>query len=317
MLKTSRVVLAAAALAMCLAGGKTLAQKAAGHRVLAQDRGHVVILDENGKVTWEAPCNFTCHDISMLPSGNILFHTDPVTVVEMNPQKEIVWKHVSTRKEGYTGAVEIHAFQRLPNGNTMISESGNARIIEVDKDDKIVHQIALTVDHPNSHRDTRLARQLANGHYLVCHEGDGVIREYDHDGKVVWSYKMDLDGKPETGSHQGHGINVFDAIRLKNGNTLIGGGNGNRVMEVTPEGKCIWQVGYTDLPGIQFFWVTTLEVLPNGHIVIGNTHAGEANPQLIEITKDKKVVWTLKNWEALGNDTAAAQVLDIKGKVIR
>ena len=55
----------------------------------------------------------------------------------------------------------------------------------------------LVIEHPNPHRDTRLARKLANGHYLVCHEGDGCVREYDGDGKVVWSYVLDLAGRPE------------------------------------------------------------------------------------------------------------------------
>lgn len=293
------------------------AQPPVTHRVLAQDRGHVVILGTNGTIEWETPCGGTCHDIAMLPNGNVLFPTDNRNIVEMTPAKQIVWKHTSVPKAGYNGDVQIHAFQRLANGNTMVSESGNAQIIEVDKDDKIVFTLPLTVDHPNAHRDTRLARELKNGHFLVCHEGDGVVREYDRTGKVLWSYTMDLDNHPATDGHDGHGINVFDAIRLPNGNTLLGCGNGNRVIEVTPKGEVVWKLGYTDLPGIQFFWVTTLEVLPNGHIVIGNTHAGESNPQLVEVTRDKQVVWTLKNWTAIGNDTAAAQVLDIKGKVIR
>ena len=60
-----------------------------------------------------------------------------------------------------------------------------------------------------------------------------------------------------------------------------------------------------------------LEVLPNGNIVIGNCHAGPDNPQLIEVTRDKKVVWTFKDHKNLGNSTAATQVLGVEGKVIR
>ncbi len=41
------------------------------------------------------------------------------------------------------GRVEIHAFQRLPDGLTMIAETGNKRIIEVDAEDKIVKEIPL------------------------------------------------------------------------------------------------------------------------------------------------------------------------------
>jgi hypothetical protein len=287
------------------------------HRVIAQDRGHVAIVDPQGKVEWEVPCAFTSHDIAVLPNGNFLLHTGPATIVEMTPGKQVVWQYESRPAEGYSRPVEIHAFQRLPDGLTMIAESGNRRIIEVDKEGRIVHQIPLTVDHPNSHRDTRLARKLANGHYLVCHEGDGVVREYDGTGKVVWSYALDLNGRPETPGHDGHGTNVFDAIRLRNGHTLIAGGNNNRVLEVTPRGKVVWSVDYNELPGIRLYWVTTLQMLPNGDLIIGNTHAGPDNPQLIEITRDKKVVWTFKNMDAFGNDMAAAQVLDVKGPVIR
>jgi Mala s 1-like protein len=300
-----------------LAGPAVAADRPVAHRVIAQDKGHVAILNAKGEVEWEVPCDFTSHDIQVLPNGNMLLHTGPATVVEMTPAKQVVWQYVSQPKAGYDGPVEIHAFQRLKDGTTMIAESGNRRIIEVDREGKIVREVPLTVEHPNAHRDTRLVRKLANGHYLVCHEGDGVVREYDATGKVVWSYALDLNGREATPGHDGHGTNVFGAIRLTNGNTLIAGGNNNRVLEVTPAGKIVWSVEQNELPGIHLFWVTTLEMLPKGHLIIGNTHAGPDNPQLIEITRDKRVVWMLKNFDALGNDTAAAQVLDVKGSVIR
>ncbi|MDB5173975.1 MAG: Arylsulfotransferase [Phycisphaerales bacterium] len=291
----------------------------AGYRVLAQDNGHVAIINSKGEVEWEVPCGGTSHDIALLPNGNFLLHTGATTVEEITPEKKVVWKHESKRKEGYTGNIEIHAFQRLPDGLTMISESGNARIIEVDKDDKIVHEIALKVDHPSSHSDTRLVRKLDNGHYLVSHENDGAVREYDATGKVVWSYKLDLAGRPASPGHgpEGHGDHVFDALRLPSGNTLIAAGNGNRVFEITPEGKTVWSIEHDELPGITLAWVTTLEVLPSGNIIFGNCHAGPENPQLIEVTRDKKVVWTFKDFKHFGNSLAAAQVLGIEGKVLR
>jgi hypothetical protein len=295
-----------------------VAQDQVTHRVLAADRGKVVILSANGEIEWETANPFVCHDISLLPNGNVLYPTNERTVVEMTPDHQIVWKHEAKPKEGYTGKIEIHGFQRLRNGNTLISETGNLRLIEVNRQNEIVKEIPLQVDHPNSHRDTRLARKLDNGNYLVCHEGDGTVREYDSQGKVVWSYALDLNGRPRSPGHgpEGHGTEVFGAIRLPNGNTMIAGGNNNRVLEVSREGKIVWSIDQKELPGITLAWVTSLEYLPNGHLIFGNTHAGPDNPQLIEVTRDKKVVWTLKNWTTLGNDTCAAQVLDVK-KVIR
>jgi hypothetical protein len=120
----------------------------------------------------------------------------------------------------------------------------------------------------------------------------------------------DLAGRPRTPGHDGHGTEVFGALRLPGGNTLIACGNGNRVIEVNPEGKTVWALEHDELPGIRLFWVTTLKVLPDGHIVVGNCHAGPDNPQLIEVTRDKKVVWTFKDFTTFGNDLAAATVLD-------
>jgi hypothetical protein len=44
--------------------------------------------------------------------------------------------------------------------------------------------------------------------------------------------------KPRSPGHgpEGHGTEVFGALRLPNGNTLSAGGNNNRVLEVSPEG---------------------------------------------------------------------------------
>ena len=288
-----------------------------GHRLLACDRGHAMILSAAGTVEWEADLPYTAHDVSVLPNGNVLLNTGPASIREITRDKRVVWQWDGKPKEGSTARVEIHSFQRLKNGRTMIAETGNRRIIEVDSRGRIVHETPLTVDHPDSHRDTRLVRKLDNGNYLVCHEGDGMVREYDPTGNVVWSYRLDLAGRPEQGGHEGHGTHVFSAIRLKNGNTLIGGGDNNRVIEVNSAGATVWSLDYNELPGIRLYWITTLQQLPNGNLIVGNTHAGPENPQLIEITHDKKVVWTLKDMTHFGNDLCASQVLDVKGKVIR
>lgn len=289
------------------------------YRVLAADRGRVAIVNAKGDVEWEVANKAEVHDLALLANGNVMFTTSPTTVVEMSPEKKIVWKYEAKQKEGYKGRIEIHAFQRLADGNTMVAESGNGRIVEVDKNAQVVKVVPLTIEKPNAHRDTRMARKLDNGNYLVCHEGDGKVREYASDGKVVWTYTLDLGGRPRSPGHgpEGHGTEVYGAVRLASGNTLIGTGNGNRVIEVNKEGKIVWELGQDELPGIKLAWVTMIQVLPSGNIIVSNCHAGEANPQLFEVTRDKKVVWQFRNFKTFGNGLAASQVLGIEGKVIR
>jgi len=284
------------------------------YKVLAADRGKVAIVDASGKVEWEFANKAETHDLQYLPNGNVLLPLPNSIVAEVDKQGKVVWQYQCKPKADYKGRIEIHAFQRLEDGLTMIAESGNRRIIEVDIQGKIVREVPLTVEQPNPHRDTRMARKLANGNYLVCHEGDGKVREYDPSGKVVWTYVMDLGGRPRSPGHgvEGHGNEVYGAIRLPSGNTLIAGGNNNRVLEVNPKGDIVWKIDQSELPGIKLAWVTSLHALPNGNIIVGNCHAGPENPQLFEVTRDKKVVWTFKDFKTFGNGLAAAHILDIK-----
>jgi hypothetical protein len=54
-----------------------------------------------------------------------------------------------------------------------------------------------------------------------------------------------------------------------------------------------------------------LEVLPGGHYVIGNCHAGPGNPLLIELDpKTKQVVWKFDRFDTFGNSVSNSQLLD-------
>jgi outer membrane protein assembly factor BamB len=263
------------------------------------------------------------HDIHLLENGNILTRQDRAGVAEIDLKaKQVVWQYDSAKSNGNEGKrVEIHAFERLENGHTMIAESGAARIIEIDSDGKIHKQIPLVLDHPNAHSDTRLVRSTPTNSYLVAHEADGKVREYSREsGQVVWEYEVPMFNKTAKGGHgpEAFGNRLFAAIRLENGNTLIASGNGHSVLEVNPNKEIVWQLHQEDLPNIRFAWVTTLEVLPNGNLVIGNCHAGPGQPLLVELNRNtKEVVWTLDRHADFGNNVSNSLLMDVAGKTIR
>ena len=279
---------------------------APGRELLAADYStkRIALIAPDGAVRWERKIE-QIHDLHRLPNGNILFPRTFTHLLEVDPKTDrVVWEYDAARSNGNEGRpVEVHAFQRLPDGSTMIVESGPARIIEVDRDGKLLRQIRLKVDRPSTHSDTRLARKLPSGNYLVCHERDGAVREYDPAGTVVWEYRVPLFGKEPKGGHgpEAWGNQLFSALRLPNGNTLIGTGNGHSVLEVSPAKEIVWRLDQNDLPGITLAWVTTLQVLRNGNIVLGNCHAGPENPQIVEITRDRKVVWSYRDFRRFGN----------------
>lgn len=296
------------------------------HALIAQDRGQLVAFDRFGTVLWKRPSPHNAHDFAVLSNGNLLVHAAANRVIEVSatdPTAPIIWEWTAKPVAPYTGAVEIHAFERLPDGNTLVAETGNLRILEISPKGEIVTSVPIQTDRPDSHHDTRRVRKTSAGTYLVCHEPLGLVREYDASGAIVWEYAIPLskDREPSPGQ-QGHGTAVFHAIRLSSGNTLIAGGNNNRLLEVNPAKEIVWSVDrdeLKDLDGnpIRLAWVTSLQVLPNGNVIIGNTHAGPDQPQLIEVTRDKKVVWTFRDFTQLGNDVCAPWCTDLPEGTLR
>jgi len=285
-------------------------------RVLGADDStrRIAIVAPDGRVEWEHPVG-PIHDAWVLPSGNILFQTHWTRIVEMTPDKKVVWEYDAAVRNGNRGKrVEVHAFQRLDDGLTLIAESGPARLLEVDAEGTIRREVRLRVNHPNPHSDTRLVRKLANDRYLVAHESDGAVREYDAEGRVVWEFEVPLFGKEKKGGHgpEAFGNSVYSAVRLPNGNTLVGTGNGHSVLEVTPAKEIVWKLDQHDLPGITLAWVTRVDRLPNGNTLVGNCHAGPDQPQFVEVTPDKKVVWTFRDHTLFGNSMPVQAVLPDK-----
>ena len=290
------------------------------HRVLVADysKRRIAIVDAAGKIEWEHKIA-DLHDLHRLPDGNILAQLSWTRIVEIDPRSnKIVWEYDAKKSNGNDKKpLEVHAFQRLADGVTLIAESGPARLIEVDRDGKLLRTVKLQVANPRPHTDTRLVRKLDSGNYLVCHESEGAVREYDATGKVVWDFPVPLFGQKPRGGHgpEAWGNSVFAALRLPNGNTLVSTGNGHSVLEVTPKLDIVWHLKQDDLPGIKLAWVTTLQVLPNGNIVLGNCHAGPDHPQIVEITRDKRVVWTFRDFTHFGNAVSNSQILDVKGSL--
>lgn len=291
------------------------------HRLLTADssRQRIAIIDEAGDTQWDMKIG-PLHDLHMLDNGHVLLQTDWTTIVEVDPRtNRRVWEYDAAAAPSNAGrTVEVHAFQRLANGNTLIAESGVPRVIEVDAAGKIVHQVPLSVTQSHPHRDTRLVRQLLGGNLLVCHEGDGVVREYSPSGEIVWEYAVPLFGREPAEGHgpEAFGNQCFAAVRLENANTLLTTGNGHRVLEVTPDKEIVWQLQPSDLPNIALAWITTVQRLPNGNTVFGNCHAGEGQPQIIEVTRDKRVVWTFQDFERFGDSLTNTQILSTDGSPV-
>ena len=262
-------------------------------------QGKVFVVDAAGKVEWsyDAP---HANDIWVLAGGNLLFNTGH-GVREVTRDKRVVFN--------YESKSEIYACQRLADGNTFIGECNAGRLLEVDPSGKIVKEVRLLMGGADGGSAyMRNARRLANGNYLVCHYGGQVVTEYNSQGRTV--REIPAPGGPHS------------VVRLANGNTLISsadmGGATARVFEVDPAGKTVWQVAGDELPGISLKFMAGLERLPNGNTVmcnwLGHDNFGKA-PHVIEITRDKKVVWTFADHQTM-RTISSILLLDAPGDVM-
>ena len=266
------------------ARSETAATTAYGHAFACTDytQGKVFIVSKAGKVEWEYPAA-DANDVSVLPNGNLLFNTGH-GVKEVTRAKEVVFEYQSKN--------EIYTCQRLADGNTFVGECNSGRLLILDPKAAIVREVKLLPDGKDGgHLFMRIARVLDNGHFLVAHHGEGVVREYDAAGKPVW--EVAAKGGPHS------------VIRLKNGNTLISCGDqpgGSRVFEVDPKGQTVWQVQGEEIPGHSLKFLAGVLRLPNGNTLIcnwlGHGQFGKS-PHLVEVTPDKRPVWSFADHEAM------------------
>jgi len=264
-------------------------------QVLATGSGRILLFDETGKILWQHK-GANCSDIWMLDNGNVL-HADN-NVHEIDPKtNKVVWCYKPPQQKG--GAT--FSCQRLANGNTVVGENSGGRIVEVDKDGKVVFELKLPLCKPGSHNNLRMVRKIMNGNYLVCHKGPALVREYTPDGKVVFEVKVsDV---------------AFSAVRLENGNTLVG--HINCVSEFDPKGKQVWQFNRKELSDLKIGMICGIQVLPNNNIVVGLYRADNSpnGAGVFEITREKKLVWRyVRSSGKADRNMIGVQRLDKNGK---
>ena len=258
-------------------------------------QGKVFIISDTGTLEWEYPAE-RCNDVWVLSNGNILFNTGN-GVKEVTRNKEVVFS--------YESKSEIYACQRLPNGNTFIGECNSGTLLEISPDGRVVRKIRLLPDGVDGgHFFMRNARKLQNGHYLVAHYGLDKVSEYDSAGGVI--LEIPIKGGPHS------------VIRLPNGNTFISCSDHNgepRVVEVDTSGRIVWQLSKNDLQGIELKFMTGMQRLPDGNMVLtnwlGHDQFGKA-PHAFEVTREKKVVWVYRD-DSFVKTMSSIQLLDVSG----
>lgn len=265
-----------------------------------------MFLVKDGKVIWtyQTGKGPEYDDVWMLSNGNILF-TRMQYVALITPDKKVLWRYDCNNSKGIEHT-EVHTCQPIGLDKVMFVVNGlppKLFVVNI-KTGKVEVEHELPFEKPGDpngiHGQFRRARVTAKGTYLVSFLTMNRVVEYDKNFKEIWSYEIN---------------SPWATIRLKDGNTLITDEKDWLTREVNPKGETVWEFNcQTDLPAEYQFTSAPQSCtrLANGNTIFTSRGQSGKGPQLIEVTKDKKVVWVLHDWQNVG-DATAVQILDDPG----
>jgi uncharacterized protein (UPF0248 family) len=170
----------------------------------------------------------------------------------------------------------------LPNGNVLITDQGNERIIEVRRtDNAIVWQYGengVIGIGPNQLSNPNAAELLANGHILISDENNNRAIEVTHTtpSQIVATFTA-----------QGTVSGVAFASRLPTGHTLLTDSNNSRIVEVDSSDSVVWEYSTNLRSGSNPSPLPTRAVrLANGTTLISD----QFNDQVIAVNPAKEIV---------------------------
>ncbi len=282
--------------------------------LLIADRGNgrILAVDNAGKVFWQFPVKgslpgglpFAADDAFVSPDGKTIVANDEyhqvIYRIDIKTRK-VIWQygHFNVPGSGYGYLHNPDDAYPLANGDIVVADIVNCRILEIAPDKHIVRTIGQTgvcrVNAPTSYGDPNGDTPLPDGGLLITEiYGSRVVR-LSPTGKVVFDIHVPA-AYPSDAQLDSHG-NVI----------LVDYSNPGAVMAVTPQGHVLWRLAPTtgrarmDHPSLG-------TPLPNGDIVIND----DARDRIIVLNPATgKIVWQYGHTDTPG--TAAGYLSDPDG----
>ena len=272
--------------------GEGLAQ----HPMLLVGEGfNRICVVSDGKVVWKFDVGrgWELDDIWMLRNGEILFSRQ-AWAGKVTPDKRITWRYDCAPGE------EIHTLQPIgDNKAIMLVNAFPARVVMFNHNTgEVLWEKELEFNADRVHGQSRRMRYTCDGTYLVSYISENKVVEFDSEWNPVRQFDVHCP---------------WSALRLSNGNTLITLEKERRTIEVDKAGNTVWEISLDELPeAYRLSGSQTATRLNNGNTILCSRGDNGSSPQMVEVTKDKKVVWVLSDWRYFGPVTSV-QILSEEG----
>lgn len=198
-------------------------------------KNRVLVIDRTGVIAWNSDFVSPFSDGSVLKypndarwhdSGFLITDRDNHRVVLISISGQVLWQHGETGVSGNDDAhlKGPHNGKILSNGNLLVCDSGNDRVVEINQDDRIIWSFSDMLAWP------RDASELKNGNILISSSQSGDVLEVTRSGDVAWSVS---------------GIDLpYTAERLPDGLTLVTARDA--VLWIDASGKVVKQITNDD-----------------------------------------------------------------------
>ena len=219
-----------------------------------------------------------CHSIETLPDGTLLIADGGASPGGNGQVLKMAFD--GTKLWFISPLAWPHSIRQNAEGNFLVSETGEDRILVVTPDADILWNSqdvspfsdGSVLAYPND------AQWLTNNTMLVTERYNHRVIELDTSGKVLWQFgETSISGNDDVhlnGPHNGK--------RLPNGNTMVCDSGNNRILEITPAKDIVWTFS-----GDVLEWPRNADVLDNNDVLI----VSSGNGIVLEVVRDGAVLW--------------------------
>lgn len=269
-----------------LAGLPADASALGGYNVLIADRGNnrLLLVSPQKQILWEYHFKgfrpgsgaddafFADNGKSIIASDE---HQQVVQIIDM-ATKTVTWQYgTAGRKGSRPGLLDYpDDAYKLPNGDVLVADIRNCRIIEISQQKQIVRQMGktrrcwgtATLASPNGDKP------LPGGHVLVSTISDHSISELDGNGVPVFKLKLPIRYPS-------------DPQMTKAGNIIVVGyTRPGKLIEIGRDGKIVW--AYKPRRGGQLNHPSIAMELPDGNVLVTD----DLNQRVVVIDKKTNAI---------------------------
>ncbi len=229
-----------------------------------------------------------CNDAEITKKGEVLYAYKKGARLITRKEQAVVWDFRALPGE------EVFTATQLKNGNYIVAACGHpSRIIELNTKGDTVRIIRFDTGIKSVHGQFRQVLPTPRGTFLIALMAKGEVIEMDDKGTVL--KRVAVGGSP------------FSVKIIKNGNWLVGCGDGHTIKEIDPVAQqVVSTIDNSVLTETQLLFVAEVTRLKNGHTLIANWEGHTKDTvqyKIIEIDQKNKVVWGIRDCK-IANRTA-------------